>query len=41
MEKPRGMLGELNIGEVALISADEDYIDDAFIQKLTFNIEIK
>lgn len=41
MEKTRGMFGELNIGEVALISADEDYIDDAFIQKLTFNIEIK
>ena len=40
MEHTRGMYENISISEIKLINAEEDYIEDAFIQKLTFNIEI-
>lgn len=40
MEHTRGIFNGINIGGVTLISADEDYIEDTFIQKMNFNIEI-
>lgn len=40
MEGTRGTFNGLNIGEITLINADEDYLEDTFIQKLNFNIEI-
>ena len=33
-------MSDINIGEITLINAEEDYLEDSFIQKLTFNIEI-
>ena len=36
----RGVYCDINIGEITLINAEEDYLEDSFIQKLTFNIEI-
>lgn len=40
MEYTRGMYENISISEIKLVNAEEDYIEDAFIQKLTFNIEI-
>lgn len=40
MQKAKGDFNGINIGEVSLINADEDYIENTFIQKLKFNIEI-
>lgn len=40
MQNTRGTYSGLNIGEISLTDADEDFIEDAFIQKLNFNIEI-
>lgn len=40
MEHTRGIYEEISISEIKLVNAEEDYIEDAFIQKLTFNIEI-
>ena len=40
LEHTRGKFDEFSIGDITLINADEDYIEDTFIQKLTFNIEI-
>ena len=40
MEKARGNFEDIRIGDIKLIGANESYIDNAFIQKLTFNIEI-
>lgn len=40
LEHTRGTYNNIKIGEINLISADEDYLEDAFVQKLTFNIEI-
>lgn len=40
MEGTRGTYNGLSIGEITLTNADEDFIEDTFIQKLTFNIEI-
>lgn len=40
MEHTRGIYNELNIGDIILMNADENYIEDAFVQTLTFNIEI-
>nr|DAT69138.1 MAG TPA: hypothetical protein [Caudoviricetes sp.] len=40
MEHTRGLYDNISISEIKLINAEEDYIEDAFIQKLTFNIEI-
>ncbi|MCM1440424.1 MAG: hypothetical protein NC131_14650 [Roseburia sp.] len=36
MEHTRGKYNGLSIGDIILINADEDYIEDAFVQKLTF-----
>lgn len=36
----RGTYNEINIGDIYLEDADEDYLEDTFVQKLTFNIEI-
>lgn len=35
----RGTYSGINIIDINLISADEDYIEDTFIQNLTFNIK--
>lgn len=40
LEHSRGNCNGINIGDIYLVDATEDYIEDAFIQKLTFNIEI-
>lgn len=40
MEHTRGKYDDISISEIKLINAEEDYIEDAFIQKLTFNVEI-
>lgn len=40
MEHTRGKYDNITISEIKLINAEEDYLEDAFIQKLTFNIEI-
>jgi hypothetical protein len=40
LEHTRGLYNDISISEIKLISAEEDYIEDAYIQKLTFNIEI-
>ena len=40
MEHTRGLYEGISISEIKLVGAEEDYIEDAFIQKLTFNIEI-
>lgn len=40
MNNTRGTYNGLGIGEISLTDADEDYLEDAFIQKLKFNIEI-
>lgn len=40
MQYTRGTFNDIKIGEIALTNADEDYIEDAFIQRLTFQIEI-
>ena len=40
LEHTRGTYGNINVGDIYLVDASEDYIEDAFIQKLTFNIEI-
>lgn len=40
MVNTRGTYSGLNVGEITLTNADEDFIEDTFIQKLNFNIEI-
>lgn len=40
MEYTRGTYNNISISEIKLINAEEDFIEDAFIQKLTFSIEI-
>lgn len=40
LEHTRGIYNEISINEIKLVGAEEDYIEDAFIQKLTFEIEI-
>jgi hypothetical protein len=40
MEHTRGIFNGVNVGEITLMNADEDYLEDTFIQKLNFNIEI-
>ena len=40
MEMTRGTFNGINIGEISLTNADEDFIEDTFLQKLTFNIII-
>ena len=40
MEHTRGDYNDFSIGDIILINADEQYIEDAFVQSLTFNITI-
>lgn len=40
LEHTRGLYNEISINEIKMVGAEEDYIEDAFIQKLTFDIEI-
>ena len=40
MEHTRGKYNEVTIGDVTLQNADENYLEDAFVQKLTFQMEI-
>ena len=41
LEHTRGKFNNIEIYETELIDTDEDYIEDTYIQKLTFKIEIK
>ena len=41
LEHSRGTYAGINIEEITLDDADEDYLEDTFIQKLTFKINIK
>lgn len=41
MEHTRGVYDNISISEIKMVNAEEDYLEDAFIQKLTFNIEIQ
>ena len=41
LEHSRGTYADINIEEITLDDADEDYLEDTFIQKLTFKINIK
>ena len=40
MEHTRGIFNGVNVGEITLMNADEDYLEDTFIQIMNFNIEI-
>lgn len=40
LEHTRGLYNEISINEIKMVGAEEEYIEDAFIQKLTFEIEI-
>ena len=40
MEGTRGTYSGINIGEITLMNADEDFIEDAFLQRMNFNIVI-
>ena len=40
LEHTRGKYNDITVGDILLVNADEDYLEDAFIQKLTFQIEI-
>jgi len=41
LDKKRGSYGGLQIRSINLYDASEDFIDDTFIQTLTFNITIQ
>lgn len=41
LEHSRGTYAGITIEEITLDDADEDYLEDTFIQKLTFKINIK
>ena len=40
MEKTRGEIAGIKIGEVQLVSSNESFLEDAFLQNLTFYITI-
>lgn len=40
LESTRGEYNKIQIQEIKLVDASEDYLEDAYIQKLTFKIEI-
>ena len=40
LEHTRGTYNDIKVGEISLSESDEDYIEDTFIQRLNFNIEI-
>lgn len=40
LEHTRGIYNDISINEIKLTDAEEEYIEDAFVQKLTFTIEI-
>lgn len=40
LEHTRGLYNDISISEIKMINAEEDFIEDAFVQKLTFAIEI-
>lgn len=40
MEHTRGKFNGFSIGDITLVNADEDFIEDAFLQRLSFQIEI-
>lgn len=40
MEHTRGKFNDFSIGDITLVNADEDYIENAFLQRLNFQIEI-
>ena len=41
LEHKRGVYNDINIADITLEDADEDYLENTFIQKLTFKIEIQ
>lgn len=40
LHNKKGDISNINVKKIELLQADEDYIDDTFIQKLFFKIEI-
>lgn len=40
LEHTRGVFNSIEIGEVTMTAASEDYLDDAYIQRMTYQIEI-
>lgn len=40
LEHTRGLYNDISINEIKMIGAEEDFIEDAFVQKLTFEVEI-
>ena len=40
LEHTRGIYNDIKIGDIKVMGATEDYIEDTFVQKLTLNIEI-
>lgn len=40
MEHTRGEISGIEINNIKLVSADEAFVDDAYIQKLIFQVEI-
>lgn len=41
LEGHRGEISDLNITDITLTNASEDYVGDAYVQKLYFDIEIE
>lgn len=40
LEHKRGTYNDIKIGDITLVDADEDYIENTFIQRLVFEINI-
>lgn len=40
LRNKRGLIAGINVKDISLLGADEDYIDDTYIQRLSFKIEI-
>lgn len=40
LEHTRGLYNNISINEIKMVGAEEEFIEDAFVQKLTFEVEI-
>lgn len=40
LEHSRGIYSNIKVGDIQLVSSDESFMEDSFIQKLIFKIEI-
>lgn len=41
LEHTRGNISDINIGKIKLFTAEESFLEDAYIQKMTFEIQIQ